>query len=228
MKSFLAVAVMALLSTSALALSDFSTKKVFEAQNMIKKYGSHTQLKNLHNPMRQQRNGPPQQGGDGATGSGNVKNIGGVLIDVTSPGALPLGVAVGSQSNPDIKGKCYYATVSTIALSNEWQWAIQDIPKTFQWYQALVINTIHLGGNFAAVYETCNYGQLLDTLAAIIGFDAPVVAEIVARNGVAAVTVIPEYLSQLKTYTQGDFKDYYQAGIILAKLLQLAGWSVLQ
>lgn len=131
MKSFLAVAVMALLSTSTLALSDFSAKKVFEAQTMIRNHGSSTMLKNLHNPIRQQRNNNPGQngqGGDGATGNGNVKNIGGVLIDVSSPGAAPLGVAVGSQSNPDIKGKCYYATVAAIALTNEWQWAISAVP----------------------------------------------------------------------------------------------------
>lgn len=193
---------------------------------MIKRAGNKATLKNLHNPLRQQRGGNPN-GGDGATEPGNVRNIGGVLIDVTQPGAFALGVAVGSQSNPDIKSKCYYSTVATLAKQNDWQWALKSIPQTLQWYQAIVINTIHLGGNFAACYETCNYGQLLDTLAAIVGFDAPVIAELVARNGVAAVTVIPQYLEDLKTYTQGEFMDLYQAGMVAAKLLQLAGWSVL-
>lgn len=119
MKSFLALAVVAMISTSAVAFTDFSENKVAQIQQHIKK-NKHVELRNLYNPLHTQRGqGGNQQGGDGAT-NGNVRNIGGINIDVTKRPVISLGIAVGSQSNPDIKGSCFYANVATLAFYDQY------------------------------------------------------------------------------------------------------------
>lgn len=82
----------------------------------------------------------------------NIENWNGVEIDLASAKSFALGLVSGLQISTETNGKCFYVALDTLDFVDTLK-ADVDALKKFQWYNLVVVDTLHLNGNVLALTE---------------------------------------------------------------------------
>jgi hypothetical protein len=85
--------------------------------------------------------------------SGNEEDVNGVLVDTSLPSSFALGMVNGLQVSQKSNGKCFYVTMDTIDFIDTLRQDVDNAINNFQWYNLVVIDSLHLNGNILALTE---------------------------------------------------------------------------